>query len=41
MAIKQCFTIKDKIVHDEYEVFGQSGCHKTDNQQIICFKIVL
>lgn len=35
MAIRQCFTIRDEIMHDEYEVSGQSGCHETDNKQIM------
>lgn len=35
MVIKQCFTIKDEIMHDKYEVSGQTGCHKTGNKQIM------
>ena len=35
MAIKQCFTIKDEILNDEHQVFGQSGCLQTDDEQIM------
>lgn len=35
MTIKQCFTIKDEILNDEHQVFGQSGCLQTDDEQIM------
>lgn len=35
MAIKQCFTIKDEILNETYEVSGQSGFLHDDDYTII------
>lgn len=35
MAIKQVFIVKDEILKDEYKLSGQSGCLRTDDDNIL------
>lgn len=35
MAVKKVYTIKDKILNDEFELSGQSGCLSSDDNSLM------